>query len=510
MAYYCKVTVSGTAYNKFESLNVRKRINYKSGSFRLMFPNDSGVYTSTFSVGQEVVIYCDGNSTPTTKIFTGVVEDVQYESPNYNREFITLSGRDYSSRLQDVTALENYSNQEPSVIIKNLIDKYVSGVTYNNVDTTTITISRMKFNQKSVFDCIRDIADYCGYNFWVDEDKDLHFKPQGSVSSGIVANNTNIVGTANFTEDREELFNEVWVYGGKYLSGWQESFTSAGSVATGSIFTMQYKPHNTYVTVGGTKKKGGVFELTNIPASGTQYLVNYDEKQVIFTSGTIYGDNVPGSEAVVVVQYDRGLPIIKYATDRSSVAQYSKRTKIITNNEITDPNQAVSTAKSYLEEHKNPKKQGKIKMRGVYDANLGDTLEVTLPYQGINNEPFKIMEISYDINTSNLFSEQIISFTLNEKIKDFVDEFGNVIRDLRKVQAADIDDTDIISKIEFGGGSAVAFVNWWKVKTVTDLGSSFILSHPTLGKLGGGLTPQPYLGDSRGPSSVIFSGGEWL
>mgnify|MGYP000644591062 CR=1 FL=1 len=46
----------------------------------------------------------------------------------------------------------------------------------------------------------------------------------------------------------------------------------------------------------------------------------------------------------------------------------------------------------------------------------------------------------------------------------------------------------------------------WTDATNT-LGSSFILNHPTLGKLGVQV-PQPYLGDSRGAWSVIYSGGD--
>ena len=493
---------AGVDYRNIEELSINLRMNNRSGFFRLMLPNDRGVYKTTFTIGQDITIYCDSNSSPTTKIFTGVIEDIEFLSPDYNREFITLSGRDYTARLLDVTALETYNNSAPETIIQNLIDKYVTGVTYNNVAVTGTTITHLTFKHKSIFECIRIIAELIGYSFWIDVNKDLHLERESTVASGYVLDNSNIIGTATFETDREELFNEVWVYGGRYLGGFREDKTGDG---VGSVFTMQYKPHNTYVTVAGTKKLGGIYQMSNVTLSGTQYLVDYDQKGIIFVSGTSTGNNIPGSLSAIVIQYDRDLPIVKFTKDNSSIESYKKRVKIIQDSDIDSPLQALDVAKSYLNQHKDPVKMGRLRIKAISSLTIGNTIVVNLPNQNISSENFKIIETNYSINKANLLNEAVLDISVSQRIKDIVDIFGQMIKDIKQLQGDQINTSDTLTRYDLETGSAGFKTAGWYLRTRT-LGSSFVLSHPIRGLLGSNAN-QSYLGDSRGAAVIAVSGG---
>src|SRR3990167_1260631 len=207
----------------------------------------AGVYDDTFDVGQDVQVKLDTTASPTTLIFRGTIESIEPESIP-NREFLVLRGRDYSSKLADVTALETYLNTEVSVIVTNLVSKYIntpsSQITTTNVQTTTKVLTNITFRRKPLFECIKLLAELVDFDFWVDETKDLHFQPKASTSSGITLNNTNVEQSRFITND-QDLYNKVWVYGGRYSSGFREDFIANG----GSSFSLLSKPHNTSIAV---------------------------------------------------------------------------------------------------------------------------------------------------------------------------------------------------------------------------------------------------------------------
>lgn len=159
-----------------------------------------------------------------------------------------------------------------------IMSKYApAGFTTTNVDTVSITLKRMVFRHDSLFDAFRKLTDLAGddYYFYVDENKDLHFTKKGSTSSGVTLDGTNVT-RSRFKVDAENIVNRVWVYGAKQLVKVpQESFTADG---VGSVFTLDYKPHNTQVQVGGVEKKGGVLNILSTSPSGVDYLVNYEDQ----------------------------------------------------------------------------------------------------------------------------------------------------------------------------------------------------------------------------------------
>ena len=448
--YYIKVEIESVDYSSdIESCNIRTA-RIRAGSFTIEMKNDNGIYKDTFSVGDDVVIYLDENNPPTTKIFNGLIEEIDYKT-KFTRDFITLSGRDYTARLQDVTFLEVYDNKAPETIIKDIIDKYVTDITYNNVATTGKTIEHMTFKHKTAFEAIKELADICEYDFYVDKNRDLHFEPTNTVSSGKVFNNTNIIGTPRFRLDRNEMFNEVWFYGGRYLSGFLESFTADG---VGSVFTLLYKPHNTHVTVDGVEKNGQIYNIIfSSPPSGINYLVDYNNKNVIFVSGTQAGDNIPDSGAAINIDYYRDLPIVKRFDDQSSIAKYGRRVKVFVENEITQPSQAEDLARAALTRLKNPAIEGNVNIRGINELIPGNTVIVDLPDQNISNQTFSVISVTYNINKNTLLSQEIIKCKLSTKIKDIVDVIKQMILDIKGLQNKDIDQSELLTRYEWGTGS---------------------------------------------------------
>lgn len=477
-------------------------MNNKSGTFDVTFDNMNGVYKSTFTVGQDVQIFCDGNNPSTTMIFRGIIDNIQFETRDTGEEYVYVSGRDYSAILQDRTVLEVYQNMEVSAIIINILQNYCPEISSDSIYVTSTTLNSITFKHKSVFNAIRDLADIVGYDFWVDEQKALQFAPQEYVSSGYVFNNANLIGSAKMVIDRNDLFNEIYVYGGKNLIGWREDFVATG----GSVYTLEYKPFNPYVTTDGVKQMGHRQNQTTALQSGTQYLVDFDNKYIIFTSGTSCGDNIPHLGSAIIVQYDRSRPVVKYISDPTSISAYGRRTKIIQNDEIVDPVIAQTIATSQLGIDKDPKKQSDVKVKNISSLTLGQTVTVDLPNQNINSESYRILELTWNINKENLLLESVLSVRVSQRLKEVTDVLAKIISEQKKLQAEGIDPSDVITKIYNIGGD-VAFGEFsWDVSTRI-IGSAFVLDHNVWGQLDGPGILDGYSGTSWG---IVRSGGFYL
>ncbi len=519
MVVNTKLTVEGVEYSDYERVEIKSSIgdNNSASSFKVLLKNYAGIHASDFNVGNEVVILAEKDTEPpTVKIITGIVEDIRFKSKNLN-ETIELEGRDYTARLQDSTVEpEVYNNTEISTIVIDIIGKYVSDITTNNVNITPTTLTHIAFNQVPVFDALKQLADLSGFIFWVDTDKDLHFELKDNTSSGETLDTSNVI-KISVRESDKELYNQVWVYGDRYLTGIHEELQQIG---TGSIFGLKYQPHNTQVSMGGSVPlQGGVFDmLIGTPISGTDYLVDFDQQRLVFVSGTLAGDNIPTMNGSVIVDYDRSTPIIKFGEDKPSISTYGPKTKIIQDKTIINPNLATDVLVSTINRFKDPAIETSLGLEGIVYLIAGQTVIVNLPHQNISNQTYTILETNYLFDKESVQSNQVLRVKLNKHIANITDTVKQLILDVRNLQAREIETTDVITRLEFAGGSVGVRVNTWKVLTNAITGSTSHLyttnfipgtnpfnlaSGTNQGFLAGTGTGSPF-----GPLTVITSGGE--
>lgn len=514
MTVYNRLTIGGTLYDEAERITVERSASTfnSSSEVRITFPNHNGRYSNDFVIGEEIKVWAQTGSFPDgtgTPIFVGIIEDINFSGRATNIEKIYLSGRDYSCRLMDATvAPVLYTSQEVSTIVTSIINANVSNITTTNVNVTGTTIPAMAFNHTPVFDALKQLAEIAGFYFYIDSNKDLNFKAKGVASSGYTFSSGVNVIEANVKTIRDKLYNKVWVYGDRVLTNApRQSFTANG----GSVYTLNYKPSNTAVYVAGStaSKIGGVFEmLAGTPGSPTQYLVDYDNKQIVFVSGTSAGMNVPASGSVTfVVDFQRQTPIVKYGQDDGSVLSYGPKTYVVVDKAIKDPQQAQTIMVNTLVQYSSPQSQVSIDVQGFFDLTPGTTAVVNDAYHGITAQNYTILSASYEFTQENNLHEEVLSVKLNQRVLDVSDTLKQMLLDIKKMQAGDADASDTIQRTQFSTGSTGPLVKSWRAYSRT-LGSSFVLGHPTLGILGT-TSPQPYLGDSRGPLVLLQSGNYW-
>ena len=469
MTTYSKLNVAGTTRNDFTNGWVKSLTGEtnSSSNFSFTFMNYNGEMSNVFTVGEVIEVWIGSTAPAATKIFTGILENKKLGG-GQTKNRITITGRDYTARLQDITIQpEVYTNEEVSDIIDDFMTKYAEDVTYNKVVTTT-TVPRIVFNHMSIFDALKRLADLSGYYFYVDTDKVLQFAEKGSVSSGVTLDNTNVT-KATWDTTRKQISNQVWVYGGEYLSGFAEVFTADGA---GSVFTLKHKPHSLNVTVSGIQKIGAVADMISTAPTGVNYLVDFHEKQFIFTSGTDAGYNIPASGLAVSGTYDRSLPVVKVGRNRDSISQYGLKEKVIQDDTIKDPNEAMDLVKSELNENGLPFKSGNLDVTDMNYLVAGQSILVNLPNDEVVNKTYNLLQVQYTLTPEKLLSDQVISVRVNRKITDVTDTIKQLIEDVKAIQGGQIADADIITRLETGIGS-IGIKRVWKVSQ-RNVGSSIV------------------------------------
>ena len=505
-----KIEIDGTEYSDYVNMKVKKSMSdyNSSSSFSITMDSPYGRHKSSFSVGDEVVIYAeDTNETPTSKLLTGVLEKIRFSGIGTS-QMVTLSGRDFSVRLMDTTVEPSvYTDSEVSTIVTNIIQNFVSNITINNVNVTTTTLERINFRHTSVFDAISELAELSSFTWYVDTDKDLHFEEKESISSGYLLDENCIIST-NYEQTREGMSNDVWVYGDKYLSSFQE-ILNFGSPVGGSVITVLNKPHNTYVEYLGSPFVGGVSELVTDTISGVDYVVDYYDRQLIFVSGTDMGySSIPGSGGSVMCKYDREIPIVRHKRDIDSIINYGRKTKVIQDSSIKDPRTAEAVATNEITKS-DPLNGLEIDLRGWLDLTPGNTINIELDNFNID-KTVGIISIDYTFDANRIRSNRIMKIKVDKKILDLTDEIKNLSKKIHKLESSNLVEEQTITRYEEHIGSLNVIGSYWEVNQRT-IGSSFILSHLVNGILGSPAVSicgsQVALGDSRSAFSTIASGG---
>lgn len=407
------------------------------------------------------------------KLFDGVVEDIDYVSQP-NKENLNIMGRDYGVILLDKIAQPRvFKNKEISEIVTALVQQNIGfdTLSINNVQVTPVTVERITFINVSMFDALKRLARLAGYFFYVDINRDLHFEPKNAISSGYTLDKNNAL-RARVRKADSEMANIITVYGDTVRTHEEEYFIT-GTDNVGSVYNLNFQPHNTAVYHSGTARTlispGGVLNFDDPETKDVKYLVDYQSSRVVLTSGAVAGNNTVPNGSVILIGYDKDTQIVRRRADATSSDAYGPKDKVIVDKNIKSPEEATSVAINELAEFKDPRLQGNVEIYGLIDARPGNTINVDLPFQGIDNQTYNILNANYTFNKINNFSNRVLDINVNKKISDISDIIAEQIKRLRNIEASDIGGKVI--HLEVGLGS-IGVRSTYSV-TSNGIGSSF-------------------------------------
>ena len=166
-------------------------------------------------VGNEIIrIYIDYSTEATTLRFRGRLEQVSYRG-----RIIKIRGRSEGKKLLEVTITRSFTNQESSTILTNLISRYIPSFTTTNVDVSSTSLTA-NWYQKPLFECVKELCNASGFDFYVDSSLDCHYFESGTRINTTEAfvHDSNLFRVGDFAYDYSQIKNRIIVYGGKQES----------------------------------------------------------------------------------------------------------------------------------------------------------------------------------------------------------------------------------------------------------------------------------------------------
>jgi len=244
-----------------EKASFKSTIQPGVGTFEVVLMNPNDKFTDKFSSEDKVKLKKDYGTTASTIRIAGIVENID---PSNHR--IKLTGKLMAKELIDIHITGDYSEQEITDILKDIIDQVNAQISTNftyddyvNNTGETITIS---FNNKSAMECIEILCKIAGFDFYVDKDKKCHFFEEKSIenTTDAVVHNYNLLKIKGFSRDVDKVKNRIIVQGA-VADGIPILYTTEDSTSISNYGTREEPITDTSLTTYEEAKKKGDVEL---------------------------------------------------------------------------------------------------------------------------------------------------------------------------------------------------------------------------------------------------------
>lgn len=366
------------------------------------------------------------NNAETIRYFAGQVGKVQIDLEGITKVF-KLKCYDYTKFVDMIIINEVYEDQTAAAILSSAFSEYASDFNATTYVETGYTFDRLVCNRISLARLVKILADKCGFDWYVDYDKNLHFFHQEAaevapfgLSDSPDNSTTYPYEMTKYEKDGLNVINRVTVRGGNYLSD-DTDFEGPGNGYT-TEFALPYKLHppdgeSQILVYKNTGSDGTpnwvamVVGIDNVDDFSGPYdvLFNYEEKLLIFYAAP---SNLNRGWKVTA-QYEA--PILVRIRSEDSYAEYGRwYDGVLRDPDISSKWVAQLAGKALLAENAMAQERGTV----VIDED------------GLNPGMFiSIVDTLRGINSSYLISKMTTTF-LGNQVAQYSIEFGKYYADL--------------------------------------------------------------------------------
>jgi hypothetical protein len=302
-------SVDRTALWRVGSLTIASRLGQRNrATFDLV--DTTGAYRP--AVNAEVII-TDG----ATRYFGGFIDSFTEElTINGNQASLsyTVDCVSYDALADRRLVAASYEN--PTQTLFDLVSDIVTnvltgdGITTTNVDTGPV-IERIKFNYVTASSVFNELANISGFAWWIDENKNLYFKPRSAIAAPFAVNSSN-ARNVSITRAVEVYRNKQFIRAGVDLTAPRtENFVGDG---TQKAWVLAYPVGAvpTSITVGGTPQTIGIRGVE----VGFDFYWNLADSTISQDDGA----GAVGAGVAIAVTYQGQFPILISAQADSEVA----------------------------------------------------------------------------------------------------------------------------------------------------------------------------------------------
>lgn len=355
-------------------------------------------------------------------IFQGIVTNVRKTHMSGRLVLAQISCVDYTRELDSKVVAQTYENVVAQDIVKDIILRYAPQFDTRYVYAPHI-INKIQFTYEPVSKCLEQLADILGYDFWVDENKYLHFIQVNTTGAPFTLRDDNgsyVRGTLMFEDDINQLRNSVFLRGGNEIG----ASTSFQEVADGNKATFPLGYHFSVkptVTVNAVSQTVG----TNNQDNAASYNCMWDP-----TGDFVVFATPPTAGQAVVVTGTPLYPILMRLPERSSVALYGERQIVIIDKTITSRSGARQRALAELLRYANALVSATFTTytRGLQAGQLMSVNSTLFGKSGdyivtqVRTRPWTHTRMQYEVTL------------VSTKLMDIVDLLGKMLREKLKEQ----------------------------------------------------------------------------
>jgi hypothetical protein len=237
---------------------------------------------------------------------------------------------DHSFEMDRILVTRSYENETVEDIIADIMSSFAPTFTTTNV-SCDFEVDKIVFNHVTVTHCLRKLSDIVRYDWYVDEDKDIHFFPSNTNIAPFDLTDTtgsHVYRSLVRTEDGSQVVNRVKVRGGEYDGA---SFTDTITVSGSSTksFNLPYKMANLAIELD----TGGGFVSKTV---GIDFIDTFDDFDVLYsfqTQSFRFENSLASGDKVRFTGLPK-TPVVAVQEDSASVARYGPIEKLIRDNSI--------------------------------------------------------------------------------------------------------------------------------------------------------------------------------
>jgi hypothetical protein len=336
---------------------------------------------------------------------------------------------DYSRFLDRKLVIEVYENMTVTEIIQDIISTYTTdGFTTTNVDCD-IEVDYIAFNYEAITDCLKQLAELTSYDWYVDENKDIHFFSRETNTAPFSLTDTSanweyesLIIRSNNTQIR----NQIYVRGGEYLG---DAFTAVIE-ATGVdiIYPLGYRYSDFSVTLTGQPLNVGIDGIDNPDLFDVLY--NYQEKIIRFREA-----RAPGSGSDIRVSGQPYVPVIVKVADFESQASMATAEggdgvyeQVIIDKTISSKQAARDRASAEIDRYKATIVEAEFRTKTA-GLRAGQTISLDIDSRDIDAS-YIINKVAYKMWTPNVMSYQVS--LISTKTYGILDWMQKQLRDEKK------------------------------------------------------------------------------
>ena len=297
------------------------------------------------------------------------------KTPKHNvlNNIYTFKALSWLDKFKRIRVTKTFDGYTASQIVRALVEEYAPDFSTEYIDNNTTTL-HLTFDRQTLYDCIKTVASLVQWNFWVDNNKAVHFVDLVNQShSGVTIDDEHFIAAEGFTKyDYSQLFNKVVVKGGQALSELQyKDWYGDGSTTRFKVSYIEFE--NLLVKKNGTALAGGFYGKDDF--STKEYLLDVDTKEIIF-------ETAPSSSDHIEVWYQFIYTPVYTYEDQESIEKWGiLEAEPITQPSVTDVSTLKYIGQVFVDTHKDPKVVGKIVVRDTQLSKMiyaGDYIDVDL------------------------------------------------------------------------------------------------------------------------------------